>query len=71
MMGGPAIGDVLYTRYLTYRDHRIVKTAMRPVLSDAGNCLFAEVISPKEPRSEMEALRALASFQVMREFVGN
>lgn len=70
MMGGPAIGDILYVRYLTYSNHRIVKTEMRPVLSDAGNCLFAEVIAPKDQRSEMAASRALASFQVMREFAG-
>lgn len=69
MMGGPAIGDLLYVRYLTYRNHRIVKSEMRPVLSEAGNCLFAGAIAPKDPRSEMAAMKALASFQVMREFV--
>ena len=69
MMGGPAMGDLLYVRYLTYQNHRIVKSEMRPVLSEAGNCLFAEVIAPKDQRSEMAALKALASFQVMREFV--
>ena len=69
MMGGPAIGDLLYVRYLTYRNQRIVKSEMRPVLSEAGNCLFAEAIAPKDPRSGMAAMKALASFQVMREFV--
>ena len=69
MMGGPAIGDLLYVRYLTYRNHRIVKSEMRPVLSEAGNCLFAEAIAPRDPRSGMAAMKALASFQVMREFV--
>ncbi|MGD9355207.1 MAG: hypothetical protein PVH71_00875 [Chromatiales bacterium] len=69
MMAGPAIGDLLYVRYLTYRDHLIVKSEMRPVLSEAGNCLFAEVIAPEDQRSGIAAMKALASFQVMREFV--
>lgn len=69
MMGGPAIGDILFVRYLTYRDHQIVKSEMRPVLSDAGNCLFAENIAPKDQQSEKDALKALVSLQVMREFL--
>ena len=69
MMAGPAVGQILYVRYLTFRNHKISKSEMRPVLSDAGNCLFTEVIAPKNNSAEKEATRALASLQVAREFL--
>lgn len=67
-MAGPAIGDILYVRYLTYQDHKIVKSEMRPVLSEEGNCLFADIIRPKTDSAEKAASKALASLQVLGAF---
>jgi hypothetical protein len=69
MMAGPALGDILYTRYLTYQNYKIVNTELRPVYSDAGNCLFAEVFSPNDFMAEKEALRALTALQTIRDFI--
>lgn len=66
-MGGPAKGDILMVRYLTYRDHAIVKSEMCPVLSAPTNCLFTETIAPKARRAEVAAAKAMATLQTLRQ----
>ncbi|KHF24215.1 hypothetical protein [Solemya velum gill symbiont] len=68
-MAGPAIGDRLFVRYLTYQNHVVVKFGMPPVLSDAGNFLFAEVFYPEADIAQIDAASALASMQVLRGFI--
>lgn len=71
MMGGPAVGDRLSTLYLTYgKDLRDTSFALRPVLSEPGNCLFAEEIAPKEAQAMLAATKALASLQTLLEMQG-
>ncbi len=71
MMAGPALGDRLSTLYLTYgKDIRDTYSHLRPVLSEAGNCLFAEDIAPKDASAAQAAGKALASLQVILEMQG-
>ncbi|WP_256858267.1 hypothetical protein [Solemya velum gill symbiont] len=42
---------------------------MPPVLSDAGNFLFAEVFYPEADIAQIDAASALASMQVLRGFI--
>lgn len=71
MMAGPALGDRLSTLYLTYgKDQRDTYAHLRPVLSQPGNCLFAEEIAPKDAQAAQAAAQALASLQVILEMQG-
>lgn len=71
MMAGPAQGDRLSTLYLTYgEDQRVSDLQLRPVLSMARNCLFAEDITPKDAQAAQAAAQALASLQVILEMQG-
>lgn len=70
-MAGPARGDRLSTLYLTYENDRVTGSALRPVLSEAGNCLFAEHLTPNAPEAALAAAKALASLQVILEMQGD
>lgn len=65
MLGGKPRGLVLKARYLVYQDHRIVKSAMRPVYSEQGNCLFDELYAPVKTQAKLEAAKALASLKTL------
>ncbi|PIE13850.1 MAG: hypothetical protein CSA70_03800 [Rhodobacterales bacterium] len=67
MMAGPAVGDVLSVRYLTWKNHKITHSEMKPVLSLPGNCLFAEQIRPESDASMIAATHALATLQTLRD----
>ena len=69
MMAGPATGDILHVRYLTYKNHKIAKSEMRPVLSEGDNCLFTDLIRPNSETSEKSAAKVMAAMQVIRDFV--
>jgi hypothetical protein len=70
-MAGPAIGEVLYVRYLTYDASSVLSSHdMRPVLSDATNCLFEQIIHPRAVEARLEATKALASLQTLRTIKG-
>ncbi|SLN47283.1 hypothetical protein ROA7450_02344 [Roseovarius albus] len=66
MLGGPAVGEVLKSLYLTYEDHQITGSEIRPVLSEATNCLFTLDINPSEQNAYMAAVKALAQLQTLR-----
>lgn len=70
MMAGPALGDVLHVRYLTYKDHQVVKSEMRPVYAEAENCLFGQIIHPRDTEATIAAAKALASLQTLRAMAG-
>lgn len=67
--GGPARGHILYVRYLTYREHAIESSEMRPVLS-SGDCLFRHVIHPVKPEARTEALLAKETLLTIVEMAG-
>ena len=66
MLGGPAMGETLQSLYLTYEDHKISDSEMRPVLSEATNCLFSPHINPTKTQAYLAAVKALAQLQTVR-----
>ena len=69
-MAGPALGSVLSVRYLTYRDHAITGSRMRPVLSRAENCLFSLRLRPVSDEARFEAAGAMATLQTLLDLHG-
>lgn len=70
MMAGPARGSVLSVLYLTYEDHQIAASEMRPVLSRADNCLFITRIRPVSDEARFEAAGAMATLQTILDLHG-
>jgi hypothetical protein len=70
MMAGPALGSVLSVLYLTYEDHKITASEMRPVLSRADNCLFVTRIRPVSDEARFEAAGAMATLQTLLDLHG-
>lgn len=66
MMAGPARGWILETLYLTYDDAgRITASQLRPVLSEAGNCLFSRHIQPDDRDAHVAAAKAMAALRMI------
>lgn len=70
-MAGPSKGWMLSTRYLTYDDHKITGSDMRPVLSRAENCLFDIITRPNSDDARFEASGALATLLTLAELNRN
>ncbi|WP_162933041.1 hypothetical protein [Roseovarius sp. EL26] len=66
MLGGPAAGETLEALYLTYENHKITGSEMRPVLSEATNCLFTPHINPSKLHAHLAAVKALGQLQTVR-----
>jgi hypothetical protein len=69
-MAGPGKGFVLSTLYITYTDYKITASELRPVLTEASNCLFKPKGKPKGTDAELAAAKALAGLQVLLELKG-
>ena len=67
LMGGPAIGDVSLARYLKWQENHLVASKMRPILTEAQNCLFADQVAPSNAAAEIAASKALATVQTLRD----
>ena len=66
LLGGPAVGNVLSTLYLTGENFKHGPTEMRPVYSERSNCLFTRLVRPNSDRSLRHAAQALARLEVLR-----
>lgn len=65
MMGGPARGFILESRYLTYKDYVIEGEELKPVYSE-GACNFTEIYLPKSDQAQRAAIRTLAILQTIK-----
>lgn len=65
MLGGPARGFILESRYLTYKDYSIVGEELKPVYSE-GACNFTEIYNPKEEQAQRAAIRTIAIMQTIK-----
>jgi hypothetical protein len=66
-MAGPAKGERLLTLYVTYTDYKITASELRPVLTDASNCLFKLNSKPNDADATLAAAKTLASLQLLYE----
>lgn len=64
-MAGPALGQQLVTRYLTYDNSILTGSEMRPVLSEALNCLFTPLVHPNAASAHLAATKALGSLSAL------
>ena len=71
LLGGPAVGDVLRVRYLTWKDHQIETARMAPVAAHATNCLFTHDVHPRDPAAHLEAIRILGILQAIAALHGS
>lgn len=70
LLGGPAVGDVLRVRYLTWEDSQITNAEMAPVFSRAENCLFTHKVRPQDPEAQLQAMHTLAVLQTFAALYG-
>ena len=70
LLGGPAVGDVLRVRYLTWQDDKIENAEMAPVMSHAENCLFTHQVRPQDPEAQLQAMHTLAVLQTLAALYG-
>ncbi len=66
MMAGPALGDTLRTRYLTYDNDMIVGDEMRDVATEPENCLFLRQLHPADGNAHLAAAQAIAALQTLK-----
>ena len=67
LLGGPAMGEILTVRYVTYENGLITGSALQEVLSQAGNCLFTSSIQPRRQQALLAAAQAMAILQTLRD----
>lgn len=65
LLGGPSVGYIIQTRYLTYFNHKIIDDKMKSVYSESGNCLFINRIFPRHFKSEKIAAKAMATLKTI------
>jgi len=66
MLGGVSIGWILETRYLTYDNNSILQNSeLKPILSEAENCLFLRIIRPSDPEAYAAASKTLGQLQLL------
>lgn len=64
-MAGPAKGQMLLTRYLTYENAQISSSDMQVVLCEPLNCLYAPRVHPNDMAAHLAATRALGSLSTL------